>query len=83
MVNIWYFIIDLFNVVVNVGQKIWEFLTTPINTLIASIDFPGWLDALIGAPLRWIFQSNITILQTLPILLIIILIVKFVFLFIK
>lgn len=83
MANIWYFIVDLVSIVINIGEKIWQLLTTPIIDFIDSWNLPGWLDVIIGAPLRWIFQNDATLLTIIPLLLAVILVIRVVMLFIK
>ena len=83
MANIWNFIQNVFNVVINVGQTIWELLTTPIINYINSWNLPGWLDNSIGEVFRWVFRGDITLLTLLPVFIGILLIVRIIMLFVK
>lgn len=79
--NIWSFILELFNVVISVGNTIWEVITTPVIQYIERWQLPWWLNAIIGTPIKWIFGENGTILSFLPVVIGVLIIVRIVLLF--
>lgn len=80
MYTLYDFINRLFEIVSSIAETFWQFLTTPVISIVNSWDLPIWLDTLIYEPLYWLFGSEGTILTAIPVLIGIILLIRLVML---
>ena len=78
--TLWQIIQSLGDILLTIGSKLWELLTTPVATIMNNWDLPMWLDLIIATPLRWLFGDSGTLLTIIPAFIVIILIIRFVLL---
>lgn len=76
--RLWDLITTLSDIVLTLGSKLWDLLTTPVATLLENWDLPAWLELIVKNPLTWLFGSNGTLLSVIPVFIVIILLVRFV-----
>lgn len=81
--SIFDFMLEVFNVILSIGNTIWEILTTPVMQYVSQWQLPDFLDFIIGTPLKFIFGENGTILSFLPVIFGILVIIRIVLLFRK
>ena len=80
MLTFYNFIQQLFEIVGSVATTFWQFLTTPVLTIVNSWDLPLWLNTIIYDPLYWMFGTEGTILTGIPVLIGILLLIRLVML---
>lgn len=84
-ISLWDFISNLFEVVANIGNTLWNILTTPVAQYVATWDLSNifgtgvignWLSEAVYNLLSFLFGENGTLLTMLPVMIGIILIVR-------
>lgn len=75
-INLFDFIMDVFTFVSKIATQLWILLTNPISEVLASWNTPAWLNVIISAPIQFIFGPDGTLLQSIPILIGLILLVR-------
>ena len=83
--SLWDFISTLFEVVANIGNTLWNILTTPVSQYVATWDLSNifgsgiignWLSEAVYSLLSFLFGENGTLLTMIPIMIGIILIIR-------
>lgn len=80
MGNLWSFLQNLLNIIINLGSKLWTFLTTPIMDLFRVEELPNIL-SWFGSGISWLFGDNgiypnANILALLPMIIILALVIR-------
>lgn len=79
--NLFEWLFDLFYWLQTIADELWVFLSTPIVLLINESQMPDWLKIVVTSyliPLLQVWGVDLTILQLIPIFIILILIVRFI-----